>query len=165
MTVHFVPLCPLPKRSASVGAEQVQVHIPLCEEVVQITPNQHVLCASHNLEYYWCQSQGLFRHVSCVSYSYGDLPLTCVVVKCKCTFMKLKCNNCLSKSCTVPPCFTCVPGCMHVCTAQCIAGSVHIVLFVCVCMYVWIEYFCYFCSITTTTLFFLFYLGYVTYLG
>ena len=52
MTVHVVPLCPLPKRSAGVGAEQVQVHIPLCEEVVQITPNQHVLWASHNPEYY-----------------------------------------------------------------------------------------------------------------
>ena len=34
--------------------------------------------------------KGLFCHVSCVSYSYGGLPLTCAVVKCKCTFMKLK---------------------------------------------------------------------------
>ena len=31
----------------------------LCEEIVQgITHNQHVLWASLNLEYYWCQSQG-----------------------------------------------------------------------------------------------------------
>ena len=127
---------------------------PLCEEVVQrITCNQHVLWASLNLEYYWCQSQGsvaipkgcfAMSHVTPIHMGAYHWHVLLWNVR-KCTFMKLKCNNCLSKSCTTLPCFTCVPGCMHVCTAHCIAGSVCIVLLAVCVLYCWQCVYCIVC--------------------